>query len=60
MKWSELKRKAEKNGWFLKRCGAEHDIYAHAEKDFEIQIERHGSREIKSGLCHKLKKQIGF
>jgi predicted RNA binding protein YcfA (HicA-like mRNA interferase family) len=60
MKWSELKRKAIKNGWYLVRNGKEHDIYAHPDKDFEIQIERHGSKEVKTGLYHKLKRQIGF
>jgi predicted RNA binding protein YcfA (HicA-like mRNA interferase family) len=60
MKWSELKRKAIKNGWYLVRNGKEHDIYAHPDKDIEIQIERHGSKEVKTGLYHKLKRQIGF
>lgn len=60
MKWSELRRIAERKGWELIRNGSRHDIYGHADKDFEIQIERHGSQEIKTGLYHKLKKQIGF
>lgn len=60
MKWSELKRKALKAGWYLVRNGKEHDIYAHLEKDFEIQIPRHDAHEVKTGLFHKLKKQIGF
>lgn len=29
MKWSELKRIAEANGWRLKRHGKKHDIYYH-------------------------------
>jgi predicted RNA binding protein YcfA (HicA-like mRNA interferase family) len=60
MKWSEMKRKAIKNGWFLVRPGKKHDIYGHKEKDYEIQISRHSSEEVKTGLFHKLKKQIGF
>jgi predicted RNA binding protein YcfA (HicA-like mRNA interferase family) len=60
MKWSELKRKAIENGWYLERNGAEHDIYVHPEKDYKIEIERHGSKEVKTGLYYKLKKQIGF
>ena len=60
MKWSELKRKAIQCGWYLVRNGKEHDIYAHADKDYEIQIPRHDSHEVKTGLFHKLKKQIGF
>jgi len=60
MKWSELRRKATKHGWYLLRNGKEHDIYVHPEKDFQIQICRHDSEEVKTGLYHKLKRQIGF
>jgi len=60
MKWSELKRIAERKGWVLVRYGGRHNIYEHADKDFEIQIERHDSKEVKQGLYYKLKKQIGF
>ena len=60
MKWSELRRKAERNGWYLVRNGSNHDIYAHEEKDFRIQIGRHDSEEVKKGLLRKLTKQIGI
>lgn len=60
MKWSELRRKAEKNGWYLIRHGSNHDIYGHAQKDYQIQLGRHGAEEIPIGTYNKLKKQIGF
>ena len=60
MKWSEIERIAISNGWFLLRHGGKHDIYGHPAKDYQIQIERHKSKEIKQGLYHKLKRQIGF
>jgi len=60
MKWNELRRIAERYGWTLIRNGREHDIYGHPDKDYQIEIERHGSKEIKTGLYYKLKKQIGF
>jgi predicted RNA binding protein YcfA (HicA-like mRNA interferase family) len=60
MKWSELKKIAKRKGWYLVRNGKEHDIYAHPEKNYQIEIERHDSKEIRTGLYHKLKKQIGF
>lgn len=60
MKWNELRKKAEAAGWQLLRSGARHDIYIHPDKDFPIQIGRHGSQEVKTGLFNKLKKQIGF
>ncbi|MDR0832625.1 MAG: type II toxin-antitoxin system HicA family toxin [Candidatus Symbiothrix sp.] len=60
MKWSELRRIAERNGWLFQRNGGKHDIYVHPDKDYKIEIERHGSQEVKPGLYYKLKKQIGF
>jgi len=44
----------------LIRTGSIHDIYAHHDKDFQIQIGRHDSEEVKKGLYSKLKKQIGL
>jgi predicted RNA binding protein YcfA (HicA-like mRNA interferase family) len=58
MKWSELEKKAREKGWYFFRHGKEHDIYAHAEKDYQIQIGRHKSKEIANGTFQKLKKQI--
>ena len=60
MKWVELKEIAIKYGWIFVKHGRRHDIYEHPEKDYQIQIERHWSKEIKKGLFFKLKKQIGF
>ncbi|PID88930.1 MAG: hypothetical protein CSB02_00120 [Bacteroidia bacterium] len=60
MKWSEIKRIAEKKGWFLYRHGSKHDIYRHQDRDFPIMIGRHDKEEIKKGTFNKLKKQIGF
>ena len=60
MKWNELRRIAEANGWKLFRNGSKHDIYRHPEKEEVIVIGRHGKEEIKNGTFNKLKKQIGF
>jgi predicted RNA binding protein YcfA (HicA-like mRNA interferase family) len=60
MKWNELRRIAEKNGWYFVRTGGNHDIYAHPNKSGILEIERHGSQEVKTKLYYKLKKQIGF
>ncbi|MBO2524369.1 MAG: hypothetical protein CW341_01515 [Bacteroidetes bacterium] len=69
MKWNELRRLAEKNGWYLWRNGSKHGICGVMavnmiftgilKKTYTIHIERHGSQEVKSGLCTKLLKQIG-
>ena len=44
MKWSEVRRIAERTGWILVRFGKKHDVY---EKDGELLlIERHSSSEL--------------
>jgi len=60
MKWSELRRIAEQKGWYLYRSGSKHDIYRHFDRNYSIEIERHSSQEIGTGLFHRLKKQIDF
>jgi len=59
MKWSELRKLAEQNGWRLSRHGANHDIYEHQERSGKLLVGRHSSEEIKTGLMKKLLKQIG-
>ncbi|MBR0077913.1 MAG: type II toxin-antitoxin system HicA family toxin [Bacteroidales bacterium] len=60
MKWNELRRIAEEKGWYFVRTGGNHDIYAHPDKPGILEIERHGSQEVRNKLYHKLKKKIGF
>ena len=58
MKWNELKRQALKHG-FVKH-GKEHDESYTQATGVTVQIERHGSQEVRKGLAAKLRKQIGF
>lgn len=60
MKWSEFKRLATERGWYLYRHGRQHDIYRHAGRSDELQIERHWSQEIRPGLKKKILKQIEY
>jgi predicted RNA binding protein YcfA (HicA-like mRNA interferase family) len=53
MKWSELRRIAEKSGWSLYRNGKKHDIYSHPDKDYFIQLGRHDKEEVKTGTFNK-------
>lgn len=56
MKRSELIKLLEKNGWFLKRNGGEHDIYSDGNKSEAIP--RH--REINELLAKKILKRAGI
>ena len=56
MKRSELIKLLEKNGWFLKRNGGEHDIYSDGNRSEAIP--RH--REINELLAKKILKRAGI
>ena len=58
MKWSEIRRLAEDNGWVLVRFGKKHDVYEKEGK--RLYLERHPSAEIKSGLYHKILRELGI
>ena len=58
MTWNEILKLARKNGLYLVRHGRKHDIYGHDGRDDEMQLERHGSQEVRPGLLKKLIKQI--
>jgi predicted RNA binding protein YcfA (HicA-like mRNA interferase family) len=58
MNWNELKKIAIKKGWLLVRHGKKHDLYYHPNKNYQIQIERHSSKEIKNGICHDILKKL--
>ncbi|MBO8445487.1 MAG: type II toxin-antitoxin system HicA family toxin [Bacteroidetes bacterium] len=60
MNWNDIRRLAQKNGFRLVMHGKKHDIYRNDKTGMTIQIERHWSQEIRPGLMHRLKKQIGF
>lgn len=56
MKWNELRRLAEQDGWVLIKFGKKHDGYRKGER--RVYLERHSSKEIKPGICHRLLKQV--
>ena len=60
MKWNELIRLAQDNGWYLQKHGKKHDVYIHAESRERIIIGRHGSDEVPIGTCVKILKQMGL
>lgn len=60
MKWNELKRQALKHGFQFVKHGKEHDEYYNPQTGITVQIERHGSQEVRKGLAARLRKQIGF
>jgi predicted RNA binding protein YcfA (HicA-like mRNA interferase family) len=60
MKASELTRLAKKNGCYIKRHGAEHDIWIDPKTGNTVQIPRHQSKEVAIGTAHIIKKELGL
>ncbi len=60
MKVSELVKLIKKDGWYLHRNGANHDLYRHPMKDGQITIPRHGARELAKGTEESILKAAGL
>jgi predicted RNA binding protein YcfA (HicA-like mRNA interferase family) len=60
MKVSELTRLAKKNGCYIKRHGAEHDIWMNPKTGKTAQIPRHQNKEVATGTAHNIKKDLGL
>lgn len=54
MKWNELKKQALKHGFQFVKHGKEHDEYYNPTTGVTVQIERHGSQEVRKGLAFRL------
>lgn len=59
MKWTELIKIATEKGYRLVSHGKKHDIYRN-ERGETLMVERHSSQELRTGLMHRLKKQLGL
>lgn len=60
MNWNEMKKKAIEHGFKFYKSRGNHDEYYNEETKQVILLERHWSQEVRKGLMHRLKKQIGF
>jgi len=60
MTWSELERRIKKAGWKLDHHGSRHDAYVHPTRTGVIQIERHWSQEVKTGLLNRILRDAGL
>ena len=60
MKVSELTRLAKKNGCYIKRHGAEHDIWINPITGYTARIPRHSSKEIATGTAHNIMTDLGL
>jgi predicted RNA binding protein YcfA (HicA-like mRNA interferase family) len=60
MKCSELLRLLRKDGWEIVRQKGSHVMMEHPEKDGQLIVPDHGSKEVKTGLMNDILKQAGL
>lgn len=60
MKVSKLLKILIKDGWYLHRNGANHDLYRHPTKEGQISVPRHGSKELAKGTEENILKKAGL
>lgn len=59
VKFSELYRLLESNGWTIKN-GKRHHKYVHPDYDFFIPVGRHKSQEVPNGTLKSILEQAGL
>jgi mRNA interferase HicA len=57
---NELLKLLKKDGWYLHKNGANHDLYRHATKKNQLTIPRHGSKEMANGTLNSILKAAGL
>ena len=60
MKFSELVRLLERNGFKLVKEKGSIRFYAKAGHDRLVRVDYHGSREVPTGTCHAILKAAGM
>jgi predicted RNA binding protein YcfA (HicA-like mRNA interferase family) len=59
MKFSELYKILEKDGWYIERT-KKHHIYMHPKKSGRIPVGKHSSEEVKTGMLNGILKLAGL
>jgi len=59
-KTSELIKRLKKDGWYIHRHGKKHDLYRHPEKEGQLVVPRHGSKELAKGTLKSILKGAGL
>ncbi|MDO8930428.1 MAG: type II toxin-antitoxin system HicA family toxin [Bacteroidota bacterium] len=59
MKFSELYKILEKDGWYIERT-KKHHIYIHPSKNGRIPVGKHSSEEVRTGTLYGILKLAGL
>lgn len=59
MKFSELYRILERDGWYISRTN-KHHVYVHPTKNGKLFLGKHGSEEVPKGTLHQILSESGL
>ncbi|MEJ1242262.1 type II toxin-antitoxin system HicA family toxin [Chryseolinea sp. T2] len=60
MKYKELFKILSEDGWQIVRQSGSHVSMRHPDKDGQLTVPNHGSKEVKKGLLNAILKQAGI
>jgi predicted RNA binding protein YcfA (HicA-like mRNA interferase family) len=60
MKFRDITKLVEQDGWFLKRISGSHRIYKHPTKPGTVVIAYHGAKDVPEGTLKSILKQAGL
>jgi predicted RNA binding protein YcfA (HicA-like mRNA interferase family) len=60
MKFKEIAKRIEQDGWYWKRTSGSHRIYKHSVKPGIVVIAYHGSKDVPDGTLKSILKQAGL
>ena len=60
MKYRELVKLLERDGWFWKRSSGSHRIYKHPIKAGTVVLAYHGSKDVPEGTTKSIIKEAGL
>jgi predicted RNA binding protein YcfA (HicA-like mRNA interferase family) len=60
MKFRDIVKLIEQDGWYWKRTSGSHCIYKHPEKPGTVVIAYHGAKDVPDGTLKSILKQAGL
>jgi predicted RNA binding protein YcfA (HicA-like mRNA interferase family) len=60
LKYREIARRIEEDGWYLKRTSGSHHIYKHPTKSGTVVVAYHGAKDLPEGTLKSILKQAGL
>jgi predicted RNA binding protein YcfA (HicA-like mRNA interferase family) len=60
LKYREITKMIELDGWYWKRSSGSHQIYRHSTKPGIVVVAYHGTKEIPEGTVKSILKQAGL